>query len=59
MELFWVNGWLFVHNPIVGTGTVYFGQGEPTLSIASNYGSVGDSFPSREAALEYFRRVQE
>ena len=54
-ELFWVNSWLFLHDPVSGAGTVYFGEGEPTLSVSANYGGEGDSFPSLEAALEYFQ----
>lgn len=57
-EVYWKNGWLVVENVIgensVGTGTVYFPDGEPTLSVAANFGRTGDAFPTKEKMLEYF-----
>lgn len=56
LELYHCGPWLVVEgHRAEGAGTVYYPQGEPTLSVASNFGEAGDSFPDRAAALAYFR----
>ncbi len=38
----------------IGCGTVYYPTGEPTLSVAANFGARGDSFATKAEAVAYF-----
>ncbi len=58
LELYRCVSWIVVEGHRgADAGTVYYPTGDPTLSVAANFGSPGDSFPTREAALAYFGRT--
>ncbi len=57
MEVYFDGGYLVIHDPHTGTGTVYDPQTEQaTFPVVCNYGGPGDSFETREDALESLQR---